>query len=413
MKIRSDFVTNSSSSSFVVDLMITGTNGKDYYISSFYDMDGQSRCNAEFDREEILKMGDIKSLVDYLIASISIQNGMFSLGDYVQPISDNCMKNIGYVGEIVFDGKKFLVDDIITSIGDGVREIVEALDGEVTEVISETDYYIYAFGTKTKNYMQAENSGQIVCIDIGEFITYLKSNHEDIWEEYACDYGFEDVQDIFGIVPRMEAFKKNVVEELENINAIASIKFTKNLESWGEGSGCAIWNDKKLLEAAKNVRESEGVEKEEAIEKLKNYLKTPCKRENPITPFNVPEQFEIEKKAFVFAHLSEEEMEKIENIVTSQKGSVKKRVTDKVDYVIYNPSKLKNGWSDKEWDKEQKKCEMAKMLKEEGNSIALMSIREFMETQGILYQEKIEQSGWEEWAGEWPSGFANATWEYD
>jgi len=106
-------------------------------------------------------------------------------------------------------------------------------------------------------------------------------------------------------------------------------------------------------------------------------------------------------------------MEKIENIVTSQKGSVKKRVTDKVDYVIYNPSKLKNGWSDKEWDKEQKKCEMAKMLKEEGNSIALMSIREFMETQGILYQEKIEQSGWEEWAGEWPSGFANATWEYD
>ena len=302
MKIRTDFVTNSSSSNLCLEVAVEDKKGNRYYLTDNpydYSEDGGTAYFRENLEKALYGYSD-KKLREALANDFSLEKNQeykcVQLAEnlHVGAKVDISLGEVGedqwgrFMAEIKVNSKDGYIGELYCY--DGLEDIVNAIKrkrynfyGVVTQVIPLSKrnsnsrkplIYVHVFADEIgkadneKNKILAFESVRELC----EFLTNAVDDDNTTWgddgDEYYGNHHSRRLQE------KKEQFTKKVVKGIKTIDDVKSIIVTRDYYAWGEFADMIADNDSKLCRLAENVVNSSGQAKEEAKAEMLKYIHT-------------------------------------------------------------------------------------------------------------------------------------------
>lgn len=304
MKIRTDFVTNSSSSSFSIEIAIIDKTGEKYSLSAIpYEWDENVYFSGELKdimtRYAYKKLENLEKKYDLIEvdkAGRSERIESIKVGDIVQLVkvqTDN-----KYIGGYYAEGLNCYIDVRNTDGSLGIlpiqltwilRNYIDYDDVEIVATIadvqplsqrSETEKALVSIHIETK--VCREESSIIRFSDIADLCKFLTAsiNYEKPYDEYdeydEDEYDEDDIE--LSAEEKIEEEKRlytdQVIRKVKTIDNISKIIVRNRYGAFGESTSLIADHDERLCELAKKVNDASGAVREAAKAEMLEYIHT-------------------------------------------------------------------------------------------------------------------------------------------
>lgn len=299
MKIRTDFVTNSSSSSFSVEVSIIDKSGKKYSVGVYPEDGGTASFDGElgeamtkFAFKKLEKLEDKYELKEVDKEGRNDRIESVKVGDIVRLVKEEADEY--YIDVQNAEGSLGILPSDPTWI------LLDFLDNDKFEIVA-TVSDVIPLSQRRKNAKKAlisihieakivdEDSSILRFSDIADLCKFLTDSidhgcwpDDDYDDEDDDDYDDEEdsgSMSYSAFIKKQEAekatFTENVIKKVKTIDNISKIVVSRYYDAWGEFADLIADNDEILCELAERVNNASGADKEAAKAEMLKYIHTP------------------------------------------------------------------------------------------------------------------------------------------